>query len=92
MPRKTSGGTRFEQMLRSVVDHVVDGIITIDERGRIESFNPAAEKLFGFKASELIGKNVKILMPEPHYAEHDGYIQNYLRTGFQKSSAVVARC
>ena len=50
---------RFEEMLRSVVTNVIDGIITIDERGSIESFNPAAERLFGYETSEVIGRNIK---------------------------------
>lgn len=73
-----------EEQVRSVVNNVIDGIITIDKNGTVESFNLAAERLFGYPASEVIGKNVKVLMPEPYNAEHDKYILNFLRTGQAK--------
>ncbi|HEU0202274.1 MAG TPA: PAS domain S-box protein [Burkholderiaceae bacterium] len=73
-----------EERMRSVVNHVVDGIITIDAQGNVESFNPAAEKLFGYWREEVIGRNVRMLMPEPYHAEHDGYIRNYLASGQAK--------
>jgi len=75
---------RAEEHTRSIVDHVVDGIITIDERGAVESFNRAAEKLFGYTAAEMIGHNIKKLMPEPYRAEHDDYVGRYVRTGHAK--------
>lgn len=75
---------RAEERIRSVVDHVVDGIITIDETGIVESFNLAAEKIFGYSASEVIGQKVEMLMPEPYRQEHDSYIANYRNTGQAK--------
>ncbi|HSV13778.1 MAG TPA: PAS domain S-box protein [Tepidisphaeraceae bacterium] len=68
----------------AILNTTVDGIITIDERGLIESFNPAAERLFGYTAAEVIGRNVSQLMPQPYQGEHDQYIRNYLTTGRPK--------
>ena len=70
--------------LRGILESAVTAIITIDDRGLIESTNPATERLFGYAAAELIGQNVKMLMPEPYEAKHDGYITNYLETGVKK--------
>ena len=72
-----SGDARW----RAIVESAVDGIITIDRHGRIQTFNAAAERLFGFTAAEVSGRNVSLLMPEPYAAEHDRYIRRYVETG-----------
>jgi PAS domain S-box-containing protein len=70
--------------LRGILESAVTAIITIDEQGLIENINPATQRLFGYSATELVGQNVKVLMPEPYRAEHDGYIANYVGTGVRK--------
>lgn len=73
-----------EGNLLAILENAVEAIITIDTRGIVESFNPAAERLFGYTRDEILGRNVSILMPAPYQNEHDAYIANYLRTGVRK--------
>ncbi|WP_151119700.1 hybrid sensor histidine kinase/response regulator [Hypericibacter adhaerens] len=77
-------GDRDEARLKAVVDTAVDGVILIDAQGTVLRFNPACEKLFGFFAAEVVGQNVKMLMPAPFRDEHDAYLTNYHRTGEAK--------
>lgn len=70
-----------EARLHAVIDNAVDAIISIDAGGIVQSFNPAAEKIFGYSAAECIGQNVSMLMPEPDHSQHDGYLRNFLTTG-----------
>jgi PAS domain S-box-containing protein len=70
-----------EARLRSILETAPDAIITIDEKGIVQSFSSAAERLFGYTAGEVIGHNVKMLMPAPYREQHDGYLERYLRTG-----------
>lgn len=69
---------------RSLMDNCVDALIIIDETGTILDFNPAAEKIFQFETTEVLGKNVSVLMPQPYHSAHDGYLRNYMTTGEAK--------
>ena len=75
---------KSEERVRSIVESAVDAIIVIDERGAIQAYNPSAERLFGYHISEVIGRNVNMLMPSPDRERHDGYLHHYLTTGEQK--------
>ncbi len=70
--------------IEAIVSTAADAIIIIDERGIVREFNAAAEKLFQYSPDEVIGRNVSMIMPAPHSRNHDGYLENYLRTGVKK--------
>ncbi|MEO5376479.1 MAG: PAS domain S-box protein [Magnetococcus sp. DMHC-6] len=69
------------EMTRAILDTAVNPIITINAQGIVRSFNPAAENLFGYIRQDVVGKNIKMLMPEPYRSEHDGYLARYLKEG-----------
>lgn len=71
-------------LLKAVIETAVDGILTIDQFGAITSANPAVQRMFGYAPAELLGKNVKILMPSPYHEEHDDYLRSYRETGLRK--------
>ncbi|WP_367388206.1 ATP-binding protein [Lewinella sp. LCG006] len=76
--------TAEAKRLEAIINTATDGIITIDEKGIIETINPAAAKLFAYEPSQIMGKKINVLMPAPYRAEHDGYMHNYHRTGKAK--------
>ena len=84
--REPSGPTSDARLakLEAILNTAAAAIVTIDSSGVMDSINPATTAMFGYSADELIGQNVKILMPEPFAAQHDGYLASYLRTGAKK--------
>lgn len=70
-----------EKKNKLLVQNALDGIITMDDKGVVQSFNPAAEKIFDYSAMEVVGRNIKQLMPEPDSSQHDGYLEKYFKTG-----------
>ena len=80
----TDPGRVAEARWRAVIDAAVDGIIVIDSRGCVEVFNAAAQRMFGYAEAEMVGQNVKQLMPEPDQSRHDGYISRHVVTGENK--------
>ena len=72
------------QLNQAILETAVDGIICIDMRGRIAVFNPAAEKIFGYSAAEVLGSNITVLMPEPFHSKHDDYLRRYAETGVKQ--------
>lgn len=81
---RTAQLSEQKQRLQAVVDTAVEGIITINDRGIVDSMNAAAERMFGYRADEVIGHNVSLLMPSPYREQHDGYIARYRETGQAK--------
>lgn len=69
---------KSQYQLQAVIRNVMDGIITTDQSGNIQGFNPAAEKIFGYTQDEITGKNIKMLMPESYRSEHDVHVHRYL--------------
>jgi PAS domain S-box-containing protein len=84
--QREESGELADSLHRAIVATAVNGIVLIDRNGAIRSVNNATERLFGYAAAELIGQNVKVLMPEPYASEHDAYLANYLRTGRKKGN------
>jgi diguanylate cyclase (GGDEF)-like protein/PAS domain S-box-containing protein len=70
-----------ENRVRMLLDNVDEGIVSISSGGRIELFNPGAERMFGYRSADILGENISILMPDPYRSEHDGYLERYLHTG-----------
>ncbi|MDO8290303.1 MAG: PAS domain S-box protein [Parvibaculum sp.] len=76
-----SGPNESQVRLEALLATAVDGIVIIDKKGTVEVYNQACERLFGYTSEEVVGQNVKMLMPPPYYDEHDGYLENYGTTG-----------
>lgn len=82
--KRTKELRESESRRRAVLNTTVDAVLTINEKGEIQSFNPAAEHMFGYKFEDVIQQNVSMLMPEPYRSGHDGYLENFMRTGEKK--------
>lgn len=82
--RKTKALKESEAKIRAILNTAINPIITINSRGLIQSYNPAAQILFGYSLEEVLGENVRMLMPDPYHSDHDEYIAAYLKTGQPK--------
>lgn len=82
---------KSQSQLQAIIHNAIDGIITINEGGEILGFNPAAEQIFGYVEGEVLGKNLKMLMPEPVRSNHDAYLHHYVKTGEAKIIGVCGR-
>lgn len=82
--RQANRAQRSDKRLESILDNMVDGLITIDEAGIVMSYNKACEKIFGYRADEVAGRNIKMLMPQSYASRHDDYLANYKATGKPK--------
>lgn len=82
---------KSQSQLQAIIANAMDGIITINEAGEIMGFNPAAEQIFGYAQDEVMGQNLKILMPDPVRSEHDAYLHHYVQTGKSKIIGVNGR-
>ena len=76
--------SRSYQRVNTIMDHIADGVISIDKRGTIKDFRKSAERIFGYDESEVVGKNINVLMPQPYKREHDDYLAAYQKTGMPK--------
>ncbi len=82
---------KSQLQLQAIIYNVMDGIITINELGAIQGFNPASEQIFGYTQQEVLGNNLKMLMPEPNRSAHDLYLSRYLHTGHGRILGVRGR-
>jgi len=80
--------TNHEIFLNAVISHLADGLITTNSKGIVQNYNTACEKLFGYKATEVIGKNISMLMAEPDHSKNDYYFERYLKSGEGKTAGV----
>lgn len=78
---KSVNGSKDVIIYRAIFDNILHGVISINEKGIIGNVNPAVEKMFGYRSSEVTGKNINMLMPEPYKSAHDGYLKKYAKTG-----------